>query len=170
MKEAGENEEISMSTEAIFQAIQNSSIAVSLGQAPLIFGILAQLFHIAGLVLVLTSILLVNLRLLGVGLTHFTAPQLANYTKPFVITGLAFLVLSGVFMLAPSAALYEPNPAFWFKMKLFVVALVIQYSLYRKVAAAENPQRWLAIFTAIISILLWFGVGLAGRAIGFIAA
>ncbi len=159
-----------MSTEAIFQSIQNSSVAIALGQAPLVFGILAQLFHIAGLILVLTSILLVNLRLLGVGLTHFSSAQLANYTKPYVITGLIFLVLSGVFMLAPSAALYEPNPAFWFKMKLFVVALAIQYSLYRKVAAAKNPQRWLAIVTALISLLLWFSVGLAGRAIGFMAA
>ncbi len=159
-----------MTTETLFQSIQNSSIAVALGQAHLIFGIFAQLFHIAGLVLVLTSILLVNLRLLGVGLTHFSTPQLANYTKPFVVTGLAFLVLSGIFMLVPSAALYEPNPAFWFKMKLFVVALIIQYSLYRKVAATENPRPWLAILTASISLLLWFGVGLAGRAIGFVAA
>lgn len=154
----------------MFQAIQNSSFAIALGQAPLVFGIVAQLFHIAGLILLLTSILLVNLRLLGVGLIHFSAAQLAAYTRPFVLTGLAFLVLSGLFMLIPSAALYEPNPAFWFKMKLFIAALIIQYSLYRKVAAAENPRRWLAIITAIISLLLWFGVGLAGRAIGFVAA
>lgn len=157
-----------MTTEALFQSIQNSGFAVALGQAHLIFGIFAQLFHIASLVL--TSILLVNLRLLGLGLTHFSAPQLANYTKPFVVTGLVFLVVSGLFMLIPSAALYEPNPAFWFKMKLFVVALIIQYSLYRKVAATENPRPWLAVLTASISLLLWFSVGLAGRAIGFVAA
>jgi len=154
----------------LFQTIQNSDVAVVLGQAPLIFGIFAQLFHISGLVLLLTSILLVNLRLLGVGLTYFSAPQLARYTKPFVFTGLAFLVLSGLFMLAPSAALYEPNPAFWLKLKLFAAALVIQFTLYRAVTATETPNRLLAIATAIISLLLWFGVGLAGRAIGFVAA
>lgn len=159
-----------MNTHEIFQAVQNSEFAISLGQAHLLFGIFAQLFHISGLVLLLTSILLVNLRLLGTGLTHFSAPQLEKYTRPFVITGLVLLVLSGVFMLIPSAALYEPNPAFWLKMKLLVVALVIQYSLYRKVASIENPHRALAIVTAIISLLLWFSVGLAGRAIGFVAA
>lgn len=159
-----------MNTHEIFQAIQNSEFAISLGQAHLLFGIFAQLFHISGLVLLLTSILLVNLRLLGVGLTHFSAPQLAHYTKPFVVTGLIFLVLSGLFMLIPSAALYEPNPAFWLKMKLFVVALIIQYSLYRKVSSQEKPNPVLAIATATISLLLWFGVGLAGRAIGFVAA
>lgn len=159
-----------MGTQELFHLIQNSDIAIALGQAPLFFGILAQLFHISGLVLLLTSILLVNLRLLGVGFTYFSAPQLARYTKPFVFIGLGFLVLSGVFMLAPSAALYEPNPAFWLKLKLFAVALVIQFTLYRAVTRTDNPKRWLATITAILSLLLWFSVGLAGRAIGFVAA
>lgn len=159
-----------MSTQELFQAVQNSDIAIALGQAHIFFGILAQLFHISGLVLLLTSILLVNLRLLGVGLTYFSAPQLAQSTKPFIYTGLVFLILSGVFMLAPSAALYEPNPAFWIKLKLFAVALVIQFTLYRAVTRTETPNRLLAISTAIISLLLWFSVGLAGRAIGFVAA
>ncbi|MCE3251696.1 MAG: hypothetical protein K0Q67_706 [Cellvibrio sp.] len=159
-----------MGTQELFHIIQNSDIAIALGQAPLFFGILAQLFHISGLVLLLTSILLVNLRLLGVGFTYFSAAQLAGYTKPFVITALGFLILSGVFMLAPSAALYEPNPAFWLKLKFFAAALVIQFTLYRTVTRIENPNRWLAITTAVLSLLLWFSVGLAGRAIGFVAA
>ncbi len=159
-----------MNTQELFQAVQNSDIAIALGQAPLFFGILAQLFHIGGLVLLLTSILLVNLRLLGVGFTWFSAPQLAQYTKPFIYTGLLFLILSGVFMLAPSAALYEPNPAFWIKLKLFAVALIIQFTLYRAVSTSENPNRVLAVTTAIVSLVLWFSVGLAGRAIGFVAA
>jgi uncharacterized membrane protein SirB2 len=159
-----------MNTQELFQAVQNSEIAIALGQAPIFFGILAQLFHISGLVLLLTCILLVNLRLLGVGFTWFSAPQLAQYTKPFIYTGLLFLILSGVFMLAPSAALYEPNPAFWIKLKLFAVALIIQFTLYRAVSTNENPNRVLAVTTAIVSLVLWFSVGLAGRAIGFVAA
>jgi hypothetical protein len=159
-----------MTTQIFFQAIQNSGVAVALGQAHLVFGIFAQLFHIAGLVLLLTSILLVNLRLLGVGLTYFSAPELANYTRPFVFIGLIFLLLSGLFMLIPSAALYEPNPAFWLKMKLLVAALIIQYSVYKNVTTTETPAPWLATVTAIVSLVLWFAVGLAGRAIGFVAA
>ncbi len=159
-----------MNTQIIFQAIQNSSLAVALGQAHLVVGIFAQLFHIAGLVLLLTSILLVNLRLLGVGLTYFSAPELANYTRPFVFTGLIFLLLSGLFMLIPSAALYEPNPAFWLKMKLLVAALIVQYSVYKRITTVEAPAPWLAAITAIVSLVLWFAVGLAGRAIGFVAA
>jgi hypothetical protein len=159
-----------VNTKELFQYIQDSSFAISMGQLDNLFGIGAQLFHISGLVLVLTSILLVNLRLLGKGLISISIPDLVKMTNPFVWVGLAFLVLSGLFMLIPSAALYEPNPAFWLKMKTFVVALIIQFSLYRQVTKTEFPNRWLAVITAILSLLLWFSVGLSGRAIGFVAA
>lgn len=159
-----------MNTQDFFQYIQNTEFAIGLGQLDNLFGIAAQLFHISGLILVLTSILLVNLRLLGRGLVSLSTPDLVRLTNPYIWLGLFFLVLSGLFMLVPSASLYEPNPAFWLKMKLFLVALVIQFSLYRKVTADDQPKRWLAIITAIISFTVWFAVGLAGRAIGFVAA
>jgi capsule polysaccharide export protein KpsE/RkpR len=49
-------------------------------------------------------------------------------------------------------------------------AVVVQFTLYRKITATETPHRLLVIFTAFISLALWFGVGIAGRAIGFVAA
>lgn len=159
-----------MSTQAAFQYIQDTSFAISLGQLNPLFGIGAQLFHISGLILVLTPILLVNLRLLGKGLIGISIPELVKITNPFVWLGLVFLVLSGLFMLIPSASLYEPNPAFWLKMKILAVALIIQFSLYRQVTKTESPNHWLAIVTAILSLVLWFAVGLTGRAIGFVAA
>ena len=159
-----------MSTQAIFQALQNSEIGIGIGQSNHLYGALAQLFHIVGLVFVLSSILLVNLRLLGFGLINQTPAQLVRATNPYVWTGLAFLAFSGVFMFVPSAALYYPNPAFWFKFQVMAVALVIQFTLYRWITAQENPNRILAILTAITSIVLWFAVGFAGRAIGFMAA
>ena len=159
-----------MTTQELFQVVQDSDVAIALGQAHLLYGILAQLFHISGLVLLLTSILLVNLRLLGVGFTYFPVPKLARYTRPFILLGLVFLVVSGIFMLVPSAALYEPNPAFWLKLKLFAAALIVQFTLYHAVTITERPNRFLAVTTAVVSLLLWFSVGMAGRAISFVAA
>jgi hypothetical protein len=159
-----------VSTQQLFQSIQNSDIAIAMGQSNHLFGVLAQLFHIAGLIFILASILLVNLRLLGVGLIQQTSAELVKATNPYVWTGLVFLILSGLFMFAPSAALYYPNPAFWFKLQVFAVALLVQFTLYRKITTTESPNRALATITAISSLTLWFTVGLAGRAIGFMAA
>ncbi|MES2825611.1 MAG: DUF6644 family protein [Pseudomonadota bacterium] len=159
-----------MSTQSFFQALQNTELAISIGQSNHLYGVLAQLFHIGGLVLILAPILLVNLRLLGTGLTNQPLRLLVKSTNPLIFAGLISILFSGLFMFAPSAALYYPNPAFWLKFQLLALALLVQFTLYRKVTASENPHRTLAIITALISLTLWFGVGIAGRAIGFIAA
>ena len=159
-----------MSTFSFFQALQNSEIAVGIGQSNHLYGVVAQVFHITGMVLILASVLLVNLRLLGTGLTNQSVPQLVKATSPLIWIGLIFILLSGIFMFAPSAALYYPNPTFWLKFQLLGFALIVQFTLYRKITAAEKPNRSIAILTAIISLSLWFGVGIAGRAIGYVAA
>ncbi|WP_047537156.1 DUF6644 family protein [Methylotenera versatilis] len=157
-----------MSTESLFKELQNSSLSQSIGQLDSITGAFAQLFHIAGFLLILTAVLLVNLRLIGLGLNKQTIPNLAKATKPLVIYGLVLLLFSGLFTFLPSATLYYPNPAFWLKIYLFVFALIIQFTLYRKVTSVEAPNRILAGLTAVLSITLWFGVAFAGRAIGFL--
>lgn len=159
-----------MSTLAFFQAVQNSDIAVSIGQSNHLYGVVAQVFHITGMVLILASVLLVNLRLLGTGLVSQSVPQLVKATTPLIWIGLLSIIFSGLFMFAPSAALYHPNPALWLKFQLLIAALIVQFTLYRKITATEQPNRSLAILTAIISLTLWFGVGIAGRAIGYVAA
>lgn len=159
-----------MTTQALFQTLQNSELAVSIGQSNHLYGAVAQLFHIAGFIFILAPVLLVSLRLLGTGLINQTVPQLVKATNPFIWTGLVFITFSGLFMFAPSAALYYPNPAFWLKFQLLGTALIVQFTLYRAVTKVETPHRALAIFTAIASIALWFGVAILGRAIGYVAA
>ncbi len=157
-----------MSTQAFFHSLQNGALGISIGKLDPLFGALAQLFHIAGFLLILTAILIVNLRLFGVGLRNQSVPQLVKATNPLILYGLGFLAISGLFILLPSADIYYPNPAFWAKALLLSLALIVQFTLYRKVTASESPNRTLASTTAVLSLTLWFGVAFAGRAIGFV--
>jgi hypothetical protein len=157
-----------MSTQQLFTTIQNSPLSQSLGALDHLYGAVAMLLHVAGLILVLGSILLVNLRLLGVGLHRQSPLTLARATNPLIGWGLGFLVLSGLFLFLPSAGFYYPNPAFWFKFYLLGLALLVQFTLYRFVTRQEQPHRLLAAFTGLVSLTLWFGVGFAGRAVGFL--
>lgn len=157
-----------MSTESLFNELQSSSLSQSISQLDAIAGALAQLFHIAGFLLILTAVLLVNLRLIGLGLSKQPIPKLAKAAKPLVLYGFVLLLLSGLFIFLPSAALYYPNPAFWLKFILLGFALIVQFTLYHKVTSTESPNRILASLTAVLSLTLWFGVAFAGRAIGFL--
>ena len=87
-----------------------------------------------------------------------------------MFAGLVLLLFSGLFMLLPSASLYEPNPAFNLKIKLLLLALLAHYTLLGRIAQDAWATRWHAKIIAIFLLVLWFSVGMAGRAIGFMAA
>jgi hypothetical protein len=157
-----------MSTEVLFNSIQHSSLGDVLGKADPLIGALSQLIHIAGLILILSAVVLVNLRLLGFGLKRQSLPELVKTTTPQIWYGLVLLVLSGLFIFIPSATIYLHNTAFWTKFSLLAIVLVIQFTLFRKVTSVENPKRGVAILTAVTSLVLWFGVAFAGRFIGYI--
>lgn len=156
-----------MSTQAFFHYLQHSVVGTELGKLDPLFGAVSQLLHIAGFLLILTSILVVNLRLLGVGLTSRSARHLAQETNKYIVYGFVLLLISGLFILIPSASLYYPNTAFWAKFVLLLLALLIQFTLYRKVTVDDAPSRALSLITATLSLFLWFAVAYAGRAIGF---
>lgn len=156
-----------MSTQAFFHYLEHSAVGTQIGKLDLLFGAAAQLIHIAGFLLILTPILLVNLRLLGLGLTSRSARQLAKETNQYIAYGFVLLLISGLFILIPSASLYYPNTAFWLKFGLLLGALLIQFTLYSKATASDTPHRVLSVSTAILSLFLWFAVAFAGRAIGF---
>jgi len=59
----------------------------------------------------------------------------------------------------------------WFrrKMALLVIALVFNVTWFRTVTRAPEGRfsPWQIRVTAAVALLLWFGVGVAGRAIAF---
>lgn len=157
-------------SQSIFQTLQDSSIARSIGQLDAAYGIVAQLLHISGLLLLLTPLLLINLRLLNRGLTAAPLQLLVQQLGRWQWLGLALLTVSGVFMWLPGAVLYQPNPAFSLKFILLAAALLLQLTAYRWLLNHSDARYAVRLVLVSLSFILWFGVGLAGRAVGFVAA
>ncbi len=157
-----------MTTEAFFNELQTNQVSLYISQLNAFAGAIAQLFHILGFLLILTAVLIVNLRLIGLGLRRQSIPYLAKVTNPLILAGLVLVAISGLFILLPSASLYYPNPAFWLKFYLLAAVLVVHFTLTRLVTRKEQPNPVLAISAALVSLTLWFGVAFAGRAIGFL--
>jgi hypothetical protein len=57
---------------------------------------------------------------------------------------------------------------FWFKMAFLASAMVFHFTVYRWVTRRNEAPRLLRILAATLTLLLWFGVGFGGRAIGFL--
>jgi hypothetical protein len=63
---------------------------------------------------------------------------------------------------------YASKP-FQVKMMFLFAALIFHFSIHWKVTRADRDPRLLSgVFVGGINFLLWFGVGLGGRAIGFL--
>ena len=94
--------------------------------------------------------------------------SLASRLRVLVVcVGLEMGVISGVLMFISSPRLYYYNKAFELKMLLLALAVLVQITLQRTLVRAE-PAPGLARGSVVLALLCWFGVGLAGRIIGFI--
>ena len=130
---------------------------------------LTETIHIFALVILLGAMLVVNFRLLGIGARGWTPLQLYTQLKPFMTVGLIVILITGwlLFMAEPRKA-FE-NGAFLPKMTLLLAGIIYNYTLYPKMAGINSTSiPFWARLGALFSFFLWFGVGVAGRAIGFV--
>ena len=123
--------------------------------------------HLLGLCLLGGALLLVDLRMLGAGLTNSPVALLARQARPWLIAGTAVMLGSGVLLFLSEAVKCYYSPAFWLKMTTLPVALGFTFAVRERVAAAEHSSGTYTTVTGGLSIALWFTVAAAGRWIGF---
>ena len=119
-----------------------------------------QSIHLCGIALFVGTIILADLRLLGVALREHSAGEIARRLAPWTWTGLAIMLITGPVMFASDIPRYTRNPAFIFKMVVLLLALAFHFTIHRKAVAAGKGR-----LAAILSMLLWSCVVLGGRAI-----
>jgi hypothetical protein len=142
------------------RAMQHSTYGVAI----------VEMVHLLALALLGGSILLVDLRLLGVGLKRQSASELAQELAPLFWGSFAVIVLSGIIILSAESMKCYYNTAFRAKMAILFVALLFHFTLHRNavVSTTKAVSSVWAKATAALSLVLWLAVGFAGRAIGFL--
>ena len=132
-----------------------------------------QTIHILAVAAVVTSALMIDLRLLGVNRMRQSLAGVARRFLPFVWWPLPILLLSGALLIIAEPARALENPVFVLKMALVVAAagitLACQIPLYR------DPQFWevsttrrsVARLIAVVSIPVWVAIICAGRWIAY---
>lgn len=156
-----------MSLETVLHALQDSALAHAVSKSDHLVGAGLQVFHIFGIVLLLGALLLANLRLLGWVLPDTPLQAVTRETRRFFGIGMVLTVVSGTLIFIATAQLYGVKWMFWLKMALLVAAIAGHALLLARVLRQENPTRAAARQAAVVSLVLWTGVGFAGRLIGF---
>jgi len=129
---------------------------------------LAECVHIGGFAVGIGSIVLVDFRMLNLGLRHETAARILRYTEPWTLIALVFVVFSGLALFSSQTSIYLVNLIFPLKMYALLAAIVYNFTVHRKVATMENPPPALSKFVAIESLLLWVSVVFGGLFTGFL--
>jgi hypothetical protein len=126
-----------------------------------------EIVHICGLVMVFGSILVLNLRIFGAYLTDTPSAEIADDLAPWTLVGLAIQVVSGPLLFITSAERFSESTPFLTKLVLLVVALIYHFAVHRNSSRGRGPLP--AKASALISMVLWIGVILAGLGIELLA-
>lgn len=124
-----------------------------------------QTVHLLGIAVVMSSVVLLDLRILGLALPSQDVQELARRVMPWVWWTLPVMLLSGLPFVFARPQRYFTNPVFGIKFALLLPSIALAALLH--VMGTRKPGHWSVKPTAAVSLLLWVGVVLAGRWIAY---
>ena len=160
---------------ATAEQIANSELSRTLQDALWVVPV-SQSIHIIALSVLFATMLMISLRLLGVGSAGRSVSQLANSSLPWMWRALLVLLLTGLLQTVIEPVRQFITPIFWIKMLLVAVLALMTRWFSRTVRA--NASVWDSPTTrpaqarvfAIASIIGWSTVIVFGRFIGYVWA
>ena len=150
-----------------FRWCDASWLSVEIRSSTWQFAIL-EMIHLLGLTVLLGTLWVLDMRLLGFGMRKQAPSELAKDLSRWMWSGLAVMLSSGLLLFFGEPMKLFGSPSFHVKMMLLFLAIVFQLTLFRRVSTDRAASAMIDRFVACVSLILWFGVGLAGRGIGFL--
>jgi len=130
-----------------------------------------SVLHYFSLFVLVGTMILVDLRVLGVAARSQSVSAVAEQLFPWTWTALGLALFSGFVMFATDAGDYYPDTVFRVKMTVILLALIFAVILHRSIPAWDKTEKpsGSAKIVALISLLLWVGAILAGVEIAAIS-
>lgn len=150
---------------AQFTAAENSTLGTAIKESLWLFPAI-EAIHLLALALLGGALLMLDLRLLGSGLVLQSTSLVERSTRPWLLSALATLVVTGVLIGISEALKLYDKPAFWVKMAALLAAVIFTFGV-KLPQARRDVSGWRAKLLGGISLILWLTVALAGRWIGF---
>jgi uncharacterized membrane protein len=128
-----------------------------------------ETFHLLALTILFGAVLVLNLRLCRLMMKSQPTHQVARDLAPWAWWSLVVILVSGVMLFLSEAMKCYASKPFQVKITFLFVAVIYHFTIHRKVSRSEREPRiaWGALI-GTVNALLWLGVGLGGRAIGFL--
>jgi phosphoglycerol transferase MdoB-like AlkP superfamily enzyme len=129
--------------------------------------------HVIALATVVGTIFIVDTRLIGLTSSRLSFRAISSRLLPWTWAGFILAVITGFMLFASNAVAYAANGAFRLKLLLMILAalnmLYFELVTFRNVAIWESAAKppFAARLAGTLSVMLWCGVIVTGRWIGF---
>ncbi len=147
------------------QLIEASPLGEAIKESAWLFPAI-EAVHLLALALLGGALLMLDLRLLGLGLTGQPVRAVERSARPWLIMAIATMITTGVLIGASETLKLYDRKAFTVKMIALAMALVFTLGV-RGPMARRDVDGAAAKAIAAVSLGLWLTVALAGRWIGF---
>jgi hypothetical protein len=157
------------SLEAFYAGIVGSPLGTTLNLTVWLSAVL-QAVHLLTLVMIACAVLVVDLRLLGLGLRRLPVARVAEEARPWLVWGLVGQAATGLpLFLSLAASRYYGHPAFHLKMYLLAAALLFTFTVRQRFVRRDERRAgpYAAALVGVVSIALWSGVGIMGKGIAY---
>ncbi len=152
----------------LFKWFDATSIGAGIRASTYIFPVL-EVFHIFGLTVLLGTLTITDLRMLGIGMKRQSIATVAGQLAPWTVWAAVVTIVTGILLFLSEAMKCYGNAAFPWKMWLMLGGILLYLFFQRRITApgARVSPAQLKI-VAVLSLILWYGVAIAGRAIAFV--
>ena len=153
---------------SLFQWLNDSAFSVWLRESDAPFPII-ETVHILALGLSVGTILWVDLRLLGFVTKHYRVSDVVERLEPWAIAGFTVMFASGLLLFISEPMKCYTAISFQLKAIMLVLTGVnvwyFHAKVYPSVAGWDEGEGmpWRAKMVGFVSMLLWFGIIVAGR-------
>jgi hypothetical protein len=154
------------------QFLYDSNFGTYIRESDYAFSVVESI-HVLSITLLVGTISMLDLRMLGLTLTSIPVTKVARDVLPLTWCGFGVSFLSGFILFWSEAAKNYGNPAFRIKLALLLLVglnpLIFHTTIYRRVHEWERlaASPWPARTAAAVSLTLWSGIIIAGRAIAY---
>ena len=154
--------------------LQKTTLALHIRDSLLLFPLLESA-HVIGLALVVGTVVIIDLRLLGLATTYRSFSRLGADTLPWTLGAFALTAVTGSLMFITNAIVYFHNT--WFRAKVLLLVLAAVNAIGFELTARRKIGEWdlsraaptSARVIATVSLVIWVSIIVAGRMIGFTA-
>jgi hypothetical protein len=151
-----------------FQWCEQTRIGDAIRSSVWLFPVI-EAFHLVGLGITAGAVLVVDLRLLGLGISRHPVKELAEEVEPWLKGSLALMFASGIpLFLSEATKCYYSFP-FWVKMSSLFLVILFTFTVRRRFLRTNLSftRPITGKLAATVSLVLWFAVAWGGRWIGF---